>query len=121
MTEGNGPTARLCAGFYHYTLPSSVPAENFVRLADYQSRYMTRVLSMGVKKIFLYSINVGGECAPDRASFNAWSTTMPSPIHKRRRTANWPMSWRIHNSSNRSIRQMEFMPICSQARGEVLR
>jgi hypothetical protein len=61
MSEGNGANRTIVRGFYHYTLPPTVPDEDFVRLCDYQSRYMTRILSLGVEKIFLYSINVGGE------------------------------------------------------------
>ncbi len=61
MSEGNGANHMITRGFYHYTLPSSVPSEDFLRLCDYQSRYMTRVLAQGVKKLFLYGINVGGE------------------------------------------------------------
>jgi hypothetical protein len=61
MSEGNGANRAIVRGFYHHTLPPTVPGEDFLRLCDYQSRYMTRVLSLGVKKIFLYSINVGGE------------------------------------------------------------
>ena len=61
MSEGNGANRTIVRGFYHHTLPHSVPSEDFVRLCDYQSRYMTRVLSLGVKKIFLYGVNFGGE------------------------------------------------------------
>ena len=61
MSEGNGANRMIVRGMYHYTLPPSVADEDFLRLCDYQSRYMTRVLSRGVKKIFMYGINVGGE------------------------------------------------------------
>jgi hypothetical protein len=74
MSEGNGANREVVRGFYHYTLPDSVPQEDFVRLADYQSRYMTRVLSKHVKKIFLYSINVGGEWRPGPAEFQCLVT-----------------------------------------------
>jgi hypothetical protein len=74
MTEGNGANRMLGRGFYHYTLPPGIASEDFVRTSDLNTRYMIRLLSMGVKKIFLYHINVGGTFTTAPSSFQALVT-----------------------------------------------
>jgi hypothetical protein len=74
MTEGNGANRFISRGFYHYSLPETVPQEDYLQTADYQSRYVTRLLAIGVKKIFFYHINVGGEFFPGGADFQALVT-----------------------------------------------
>ncbi len=74
MTEGNGANRMLGRGFYHYTLPPTIASEDFVRTSDMNTRYMIRLLSMGVSKIFLYHINVGGPFTTSPASFQALVT-----------------------------------------------
>jgi hypothetical protein len=74
MTEGNGANRMLKRGFYHYTLPDEIPAEDFIRTSDLTARYMVRLLSMNVAKIFLYHINVGGALAVGPQSFQTLVT-----------------------------------------------
>ncbi|HTL28494.1 MAG TPA: hypothetical protein VL282_04715, partial [Tepidisphaeraceae bacterium] len=74
MTEGNGANRLLKRGFYRYTLPEGIPTEDFVRTSDLTARYMIRLLSMNVAKIFLYHINVGGAFAVGPNAFQSLVT-----------------------------------------------
>jgi hypothetical protein len=74
MTEGNGANRMLKRGFYHFTLPDTIPPEDFVRTSDMTARYMVRLLSMNVAKIFLYHINVGGAFSDGPQAFQSLVT-----------------------------------------------
>ena len=56
MTEGSSIGGIIGNGFYHHTLPQG-PSENVWETSDRLSRYLVSLLSLGVRKIFLYSMH----------------------------------------------------------------
>jgi hypothetical protein len=56
MTEGSPVASKTRSGFYNYTLPYQ-DTEEYRLSADRVARYVIRLLSEGIDKVFLYSID----------------------------------------------------------------
>jgi hypothetical protein len=60
-------------GFYNYSVPA-LEKEDVVEVSDRLARYEIAVLGMGVEKVFLYSVNNGGEWHAGAGAFGTLVT-----------------------------------------------
>ncbi|HZZ45033.1 MAG TPA: hypothetical protein VFE58_19005, partial [Tepidisphaeraceae bacterium] len=73
MTEGTGANGAITRGFYHYSAPGE-DAEDAMEVADRLVRYEVSTLAQGAAKVFLYSMNVGGEFRPGAGEYQSLVT-----------------------------------------------
>jgi hypothetical protein len=78
MSEGSGTRHVIDGGMYHYSAPG-MGEEDVLETCDRLTRYEVAILGQGVEKIFLYSINMGGEFHPGPGEFQTLVTSDAYP------------------------------------------